>query len=566
MHVDELKLPLSVERTLRFLDEADRDRLELTAFEPLGIGEGAEAFAARFAMPARPMLRFLDPRDVRDSMQWLAHPPTPEPEIVRQIVEIERPVSVAPPLPPPSPPTETRTVVVERIVEVEKPVYVPLRTFPPRGEPAPKAPAQNEAPRSEPKRTEKGKPEKGGSDKEFERSPRSEEKRGEKGQPEKGGSDKEPKNPPKPDPDRPFAGMDDAVARFVGRLGVANLGTGSYLAGLDAATPVDSFGASGAPIGRFLGGTFPGGPIVTPGPVTPLPPFPGAPGPMGGFSPFGTWSGLPGHGSPRPYPGGPFASPELTFAAPPTPGDAALAAMGLAAGTGAGALSPLVQRLVPVVVEAMRRTGGGPALAYGLPGEIGRMAREEGVSPLGAKVLEAAVGRAAPSVPAPNGASQASGPRGARLPEAQAARLGQISLVAPDLRLASRESAAGGAAVSMPWAALAQGAGPLDEAALARLGPVLPAGARLIYPALPPGTAGATNLALAPNLVARLTGAYGPAEAVGGAAADHAARAGRGAAPGGNGAVRVNRRHRARRTPDGLRLRRSVRAEGGRRR
>jgi len=106
--------------------------------------------------------------------------------------------------------------------------------------------------------------------------------------------------------------------------------------------------------------------------------------------------------------------------------------------------------------------------------------------------------------------------------------LGQVTLIAPPLNIASAQSEQGGAAVRMDWAMLARGAGTLDAGGLARLKAALPVGTQAIYPALPPGSGGpnGVNLALAPALLGDLLGqGYGP-----GAVGLAAEAAGRGAA------------------------------------
>lgn len=83
------------------------------------------------------------------------------------------------------------------------------------------------------------------------------------------------------------------------------------------------------------------------------------------------------------------------------------------------------------------------------------------------------------------------------------AEMGQITLIAPAMRVASPEAEAGGVAVAFDWASLAQGAGTLDAGGLARLKDALPAGAQFIYPALPAGDTGAggVNLPLGLSLI-----------------------------------------------------------------
>ena len=81
--------------------------------------------------------------------------------------------------------------------------------------------------------------------------------------------------------------------------------------------------------------------------------------------------------------------------------------------------------------------------------------------------------------------------------------MGQITLLAPPLRVASRDAEGSGVATEFDWSALASGGVPLDAGAMARLQQALPAGAQAIYPAIPkerlPGSA--VNLQLAPALL-----------------------------------------------------------------
>lgn len=555
MDHDDLQLPPSVERTLRFLDEANRGRRELAVLSPVGIGGQTEAFAARFAPPVRPTLRLLDASDAREAMAWMVRPFPEEPEVVERIVEIEKPVYLTPkPLPrsEPEKPPASPPKVVERIVEVERRVYLPL--------PAPAS-------------------DRGASEREEGRKgarPKGKRPEAEKGEPTK----VEATKPASPSP--PFAGMDDAVRRSVARLGVANVGVGSYLAGLSAETPAavpPVWGASGFPssVAR-IAMVPPGAPRSVPNLTLAPPPDP--------TDPPAAMALLPG-GSQRRTEDGSAGPSAGSSSVPPY---APLASVGSAALLPATLVSTVVQRIMPMVVEAVRRSSGAPALAFSPPREVNPMAQEGAVAPpgeasaptrsgvgpmaqtgtveppplwdpvrafaersaLAATVAEAASKFVVPSmvhealtsnepIAAPAGAvtAPASPPAPSRLPDAQAARLGQVSLVAPDLRLASPATAAAGTAVAMPWEALAKGAGALDEATLARMGSVLPAGARLVYPALPPNTAGAANLALSPTLVSKLTGAYGSSPILGKAEADQAARAGKTASPGGGGAVRV---------------------------
>jgi hypothetical protein len=85
-------------------------------------------------------------------------------------------------------------------------------------------------------------------------------------------------------------------------------------------------------------------------------------------------------------------------------------------------------------------------------------------------------------------------------------QMGQITLVAPPLQVASAQAERSGAAMAFDWSTLAGGAGVLDEGGLTRLKAALPAGAAAIYPALPPGAGGpnAVNLSLAPSLTSAI--------------------------------------------------------------
>ena len=84
--------------------------------------------------------------------------------------------------------------------------------------------------------------------------------------------------------------------------------------------------------------------------------------------------------------------------------------------------------------------------------------------------------------------------------------MGQITLIAPPLKVASRDAEQSGIVTQFDWSALAPGAAPLDAAGLARLQQALPPGAQALYPALPLASlpASAVNLKLAPSLLAPL--------------------------------------------------------------
>jgi hypothetical protein len=82
-------------------------------------------------------------------------------------------------------------------------------------------------------------------------------------------------------------------------------------------------------------------------------------------------------------------------------------------------------------------------------------------------------------------------------------QLGQITLVAPPVAVASRELERKGAAISFDWRSLRNNVTQLDEAGLQAIKEVLPDGAQALYPALPEQDLGpsAVNLPLAPELV-----------------------------------------------------------------
>ncbi len=91
-------------------------------------------------------------------------------------------------------------------------------------------------------------------------------------------------------------------------------------------------------------------------------------------------------------------------------------------------------------------------------------------------------------------------------------RLGEVTVVAPPVMVASEQAERRGAAVAFDWPVLARRAGQLDAAGLARLREILPPGAQAIYPALPKDAlpTNAVNLRLAPSLLKPLLSqAYG---------------------------------------------------------
>ena len=128
---------------------------------------------------------------------------------------------------------------------------------------------------------------------------------------------------------------------------------------------------------------------------------------------------------------------------------------------------------------------------------------------------------------APNAKKTADGPE--VTPE-----MGQITLIAPPLKVASRDAEQSGIVTQFDWSALAPGAAPLDAAGLARLQQALPPGARALYPALPLASlpASAVNLKLAPSLLAPLMAqGYGADAAQGAGQAARSAQARQGRTP-----------------------------------
>lgn len=113
-----------------------------------------------------------------------------------------------------------------------------------------------------------------------------------------------------------------------------------------------------------------------------------------------------------------------------------------------------------------------------------------------------------------------------RVPSQVLPRLGEVTLVAPPIAVASEAAERRGSAVAFDWKALARASGPLDQTGLRRLREALPEGTQAIYPAIPRQDlpAGAVNLRLAPSLLRPLlTQAYGShAAGIAGAAASTA--------------------------------------------
>lgn len=108
--------------------------------------------------------------------------------------------------------------------------------------------------------------------------------------------------------------------------------------------------------------------------------------------------------------------------------------------------------------------------------------------------------------------------------------MGQVTVAAPSMRVASPAMHARGASVAFDWQKLAGGIGEVDAGGWAQLKSTLPPGSQILYPALPPGSLGpnSANLRLSQPLLENLlqagygTGAVplaGPAVAM---AAGHA--------------------------------------------
>lgn len=81
-------------------------------------------------------------------------------------------------------------------------------------------------------------------------------------------------------------------------------------------------------------------------------------------------------------------------------------------------------------------------------------------------------------------------------------QMGQITLVAPSVKVASEESEDKGSAIAFNWATLTKGLSPLNITGLAALKQALPPEAEIIYPALPiyQLPAGASNLRISSSL------------------------------------------------------------------
>jgi hypothetical protein len=84
--------------------------------------------------------------------------------------------------------------------------------------------------------------------------------------------------------------------------------------------------------------------------------------------------------------------------------------------------------------------------------------------------------------------------------------MGQITLIAPPMEVASAEAERAGTAVSFDVKTLAKGAGALDATSLTMLKSAMPQGLQAIYPALPQSQLGphAVNMKLAPSLLGQI--------------------------------------------------------------
>ena len=261
------------------------------------------------------------------------------------------------------------------------------------------------------------------------------------------------------------------------------------------------------------------------GSAAPLPlATPAPPAPSGGPDP--TWAGQSGRASSAPALGG-LASAGTSSAGtssasfstrPSLPGQPKSA---VPAGTPAwtsppgatwdsrsGGWKPAVPSLTGLVAGSAALALAGrllpPAQAYsGVPEAPGRFSTTPA---FGASLRPQALFGAGLKAAVP---SDQAAPPGA-LPASPAASLltitpemGQMTLQAPPLQIASAQAERGGAAAAVDWQTLAGGAGALDEGGLMRLKGVLPAQAGILYPALPPGSLGAgmVNLPLAGPLV-----------------------------------------------------------------
>ncbi len=85
-------------------------------------------------------------------------------------------------------------------------------------------------------------------------------------------------------------------------------------------------------------------------------------------------------------------------------------------------------------------------------------------------------------------------------------KMGQVTLVAPPIKVASPDFAKKGGAISFDWRQMAKGATDLNPSSFEELKKILPAGSQALYPALPLGSLGpsAVNVPLAAETIAAL--------------------------------------------------------------
>ena len=331
---------------------------------------------------------------------------------------------------------------------------------------------------------------------------------------------------------RPFRLTPNMITRsaFVTNVGLAGMLTGLNLAPATAdtldpstltlasppiisPTPVSSFGPIFGPLPPSLGmAPTTVTPTFTPT-LTPMPATSPLPSPLRlGMRSDG--SALPAALTNTSAPAAPSASPdlflrgvELSASAP----QGLETLPGIPAETPIGT-PPLAQGQPPLLPGSQSPAVPAAPLLFGM---VAGSAALSVTGRLGALQTPAA-GTAAPPLTQPLFAGTA--PRlvtpGTDAPEATSPALalavtpemGQITLMAPPMQIASPQAESSGIAASVDWQALAGGTGPLDEGGLARLKQVLPDQAGVFYPALPVGnlSAGAVNLPLSASLVQSL--------------------------------------------------------------
>ena len=217
------------------------------------------------------------------------------------------------------------------------------------------------------------------------------------------------------------------------------------------------------------------------------PPVPGATwnAQSGGWNPATPTGNSPVAGASAPSLAGRFLSSAPNASGSPAP---APASSGLAAGS--AALS-FAGRFLPPASNAPGSpfAPGGGLAALGMP-----------LRP------QTAFTGGAPGVPTSVLGEPARSDAPSAAPFAVTPEMGQMTLLAPPLQIASAQSERAGTAASVDWTTLAGGIGPLDEGGMARLKGALPAEASVLYPALPPGSLGkgAVNLPLSAPLVQSL--------------------------------------------------------------